>query len=180
MFQKSEILLQNGEDFRGKPDGGVHQRGPAGSLRTGARTAASKSLANTKSPTFITVLRPYDSSPQYGKISDCEKLTDKPFGFVHMEEYNVSFLLLLLLLLLPAQDAQQASRKLHGLAYKGKRLRVELSNRSANILSFHVILSSCLLTCPTPTTGHKPVILFLFPRPCPTSLVTNPYGIQVT
>lgn len=50
---------------------------------------------------------------QYGEITDCEKLLDKPFGFVHMKEYSA---------------ADQAVRKLHGLAYKGKRLRAELSN----------------------------------------------------
>jgi len=50
---------------------------------------------------------------EYGKIKDCEKLLDKPYGFVHMEDY---------------QDADTAARKLHRMAYKGKRLRVELSN----------------------------------------------------
>jgi len=49
---------------------------------------------------------------QYGKITDCEKLLDKPYGFVHMDDYS---------------SADTAARKLHREPYKGKRLRVELS-----------------------------------------------------
>jgi hypothetical protein len=30
------------------------------------------------------------TTPQYGTITDCDKIPDKPFGFVHMEDFAVS------------------------------------------------------------------------------------------
>jgi len=50
---------------------------------------------------------------QYGNVTECDKLMDKPIGFVHMDNQK---------------SAEQAVRKINGLAYKGKRLKVELSN----------------------------------------------------
>jgi len=50
---------------------------------------------------------------QYGNVTECDKLPDKPIGFVHMDDQK---------------SAEQAVRKINGLAYKGKRLKVELSN----------------------------------------------------
>ena len=28
---------------------------------------------------------------RYGNITECDKLTDKPYGFVHMDDYQVIF-----------------------------------------------------------------------------------------
>ena len=50
---------------------------------------------------------------QYGKVTECDKLADKPIGFVHMEDQK---------------SAELAVKKINGLAYKGKWLKVELSN----------------------------------------------------
>ena len=89
---------------------------------------------------------------RYGNVTECDKLMDKPIGFVHMDNqkvictantfvvlhfHNLAYLTLYALLkpfltgpnlIHRVKSAEQAVRKINGLAYKGKRLKVELSN----------------------------------------------------